>query len=149
MKTPFGFAVFLILFLVLCGVQPIQAAEPGGVYSNRAEGFYLESFCLRKDGKGLYAIAGAAAAVTWRYDAKAKKLIIRGNLGPNAAIEERAFPYDPEQDIIHTKMKSTPGDALLKKIPEEIPKQIEAVLDRFDWNFERHVVGGAGNSAPK
>jgi hypothetical protein len=132
----------IITCILLLLAPNIASANLGGIYSNRASGFDVESLFVAKDGKAYYFISVAGVPVKWRLDAKTQTITIRGNLGPNFGVAEREFKYDAKTDVVMSENKDSDRKSRLANISKEIPEKIQQILDTFDWDFEKHVVGG-------
>ena len=132
-----------IVTLLLFFMPAVAFANIGGTYSNRAEGFYVETLFVAKDSKAFYFVGVAGVPVTWCLDAKRQKITIRGNLGPNLMVEEREFTYDEKSDIVVSTPKASASDSRLANVSKEIPEKIQKFLDSFDWDFDKHVIGKA------
>jgi hypothetical protein len=129
---------YIYTFLFTLSLQLAYASDEQsgliGIYSNRAEGFYVQTIFLSKDSRGLY----GGRPVEWRYEPKTNKIYVKGNLGENLKITEIEFTYLPETKVIKPKEESyPPGTSELKFIQKDIPAKIQQSLDKFDWDFKK------------
>jgi hypothetical protein len=134
----------LFLSIFLAAQQAAISANPDaliGVYSNQAEGFYVETLCLSKDGRGYYFVSVIGVPVRWTYDAATSKITIKGKLEKNQKVEEVSFIYKPETKTVITNEKAvSPEKPELKFLQKEIPEKLQQGLDRFNWDFSKHEI---------
>jgi hypothetical protein len=131
------FSSIALLFVasVLCSSCAEDTSHLIGIYSNKAEGFYVKSVILDIDGKGMFAGGVGGVPVLWK---KAGDTItLTGPLGENQKDASVTLKYDEsKKEILILDKKYAEGSKPLQFIQKEIPEKFHQMLMKFDGTMK-------------
>lgn len=125
--------------LAATAALPGHAADsPGGVFSNKAEGFGIKTVILDKNGKGLYFAAVAFVPVLWKHDPATNIITLTGPIGVNATTTSMEVRFEPMQrQLLILDPKRSEGSGPLLHISDEIPPWVGEALKSFNGVLQK------------